>query len=122
MIFKQIISTCFAKGGRMETTFKELREQSVAQVWEEVAKCASQEVISFRVGGLVATLQRIIYLLFKIFGKRLLLNREIYNRLIALGIKPTTAKEITVMYQETCLTYYPVYPQKRGKDLSSNLL
>jgi GTPase Era involved in 16S rRNA processing len=61
MIFTDIVSTCFAKGGPMENYYRDLRQQSYEAVWQMIVWYASQKPIVFLTdeNSLIAAFKRV---------------------------------------------------------------
>ncbi|CAF3369468.1 unnamed protein product [Rotaria socialis] len=98
MVFMDMVGTCFASGGRFETSFKPLREDSARRVWDAITTHSAQEPVDFvkKSGGMIAVVKRVWNAFCTWIGQPAWrwVNEHVKNMLIRLGFRSDEADEI----------------------------
>ncbi|CAF1395099.1 unnamed protein product [Rotaria sordida] len=95
MVFKSMVATCFAKGGRLEQSYRPLREESARDVWDAITTYSATEPVDFiqHSGGMVMLLRKIWNGFCEWIGQTAWtwVNEHVKEMLVRLGFKTEEA-------------------------------
>jgi len=97
MTFARIIDACFAKGGKLEPSYRLLREESARRTWAAILEHASEQPIDFLAGdGIEGVLMAIRAFVTMISPMDLInyFNGQLYRVLVSTGMEPDIANRI----------------------------
>lgn len=102
MLFQSMVGVCCAKGGRFESTFVALREESKGIVWQNIVKYAKDtpEIFIQSSEGIMHKIKavwNVFCTAFKMPGMRVL-HWELHTGLVEMGAKDAEAAAVSTQF------------------------
>ena len=102
MKFHGMVATCFAKGGRLESVYRPLREQSAKDVWDTIINHAANTPVDFvkQSGGINTVFKRVWNFFCHWLGQSAWkwVNEHVRDILVRLGFGSQEANQMAEMF------------------------